>query len=314
MRIVVMGAGSVGGYYGALLARAGHEVAFIARGRHLRALGGHGLEIQSPHGSFRLDAVATDDPSTLEPPDLLLLTVKTYHLVEAADQIRPLVGLHTAVLTLQNGVESPYLLAERLGRERVLPGVTWIESSLERPGLIVQRSRLRRIAFGEWDGARTERVERTEAALTGAGIEVVVPPDIETVIWQKFLFIVSAATLTSVCRQPIGPVRSDPQTRRLLEAVAREAMLVGRARGVAVTEEDVARVMELADGLEPDLRTSLQRDLEAGRPSEVDSLPGAVVRLGREVGVETPVSEVLYSVLALMDRRGRRDQEGRGAG
>ncbi|MBN1661896.1 MAG: ketopantoate reductase family protein [Anaerolineae bacterium] len=298
MRIVVLGAGGVGGYYGGLLARAGHDVTLVARGAHLAALRAQGLCVESVHGDFEVAPVnATDDAAALEPADLVLVTVKSYDLERVVEGARGLVGEKTAVLPLLNGLDAAERVAAVIGDGPVLVGLTHISSSIAAPGVIRQVSPLRRITFGERDGRETERARHIRDVLAGTGIEVVFTSAVERALWTKFLFIASIGGVCCLARQPIGPVLATAETRALYVEALREVESVARARGVTLASEVVEQALELTVGFPADTRPSMLVDLEAGRRLELEAMSGTVVRYGREVGVETPVHGVIYAAL-----------------
>lgn len=302
MRIAIIGSGGVGGYYGALLARAGNDVTFIARGDHLRAIRAKGLTVKSVHGDFEVrPAQATDDPAEIGPAGLTLFTVKTYDTDSAAVLMRPLVGPNTAVLPLQNGVESAARLGRYFGREAVLGGMTQVMAYIAEPGVIRQESQFRRIVFGELDRRQTPRLETIRDALARSGIEAEATGDIGKALWTKLLFIASFSGLTSVMRAPAGPVMSDAESRSLLNRAMREVEAAARAKGVALDADVVEKTMAFCEKLDSTATSSMQRDAAAGRRLEYDALNGAVVRAGRETGVPTPVHEFIWTCLKVVD-------------
>ncbi len=297
-----MGTGGAGGYFGALLARAGYTVTFIARGEHLRAIRSHGLKVQSVHGDFEIRPVqATDNPAEVRPVDLTIFAVKTYDTDKAAEQIRPLVGPQTAVLPLQNGVESAARLSRYFGKEAVLGGAAWIVSSVAQPGVIRQESQFRRIALGELDGRETPRLKAIHEALARSGATVETTNQIEKVLWTKLLFIASFSGITSVTRAPAGPVLACDESRLLLIRAMREVEAVVRAKGIALDGDVVEKTMAFVEKMEPATTSSMQRDVAAGRRLEYDAINGAVVRAGRETGIPTPVHEFLWTCLKVVD-------------
>ena len=302
MRIAIVGTGGVGGYYGGLLAHAGHDVAFIARGEHLQAVRLRGLRIQSVHGDFVVyPARATDRPEEIGAVDLTIFAVKTYHTDSAAQSMRPLVGPRTAILPLQNGVESAASLSRHFDRQAVLGGATWIVASIVEPGVIRQESQFRRIALGELDGRLTERVKAIGDALEEAGATVEISTEIEKVLWTKLLFIASFSGITSVTRAPAGPVMACVESRLLLERAMREVEAVARARGIPLDADVVEKTMTFCANLDPAATSSMQRDVAAGRRLEHDAINGSVVRLGREAGVPAPVHEFIWTCLKVVD-------------
>lgn len=307
MRIAIMGAGAVGGYFGGRLAWAGEEVVFIARGRHLEALRTTGLEVESADGGFAiLPCRATDDPAAAGEVDAVLVGVKAWQVVDAARAIRPLVGERTVVLPLQNGVEAPAQLAEILGSAPVLGGLCRIIAERIAPGRIRHGGAEPYVALGELDNRPSGRVERLREAFGRAGVKAEVPRDIQAAMWEKFLLIASISGVAAVTRAPVGTVRSVPQTRALLTRAMREILTLAHARGIAVAPDAVDRTLAFFDKLPADGTASMQRDILQGRPSELESQNGAVVRLGRETGVDTPVHEFLYASLLPQELQARK--------
>lgn len=306
MRIAVFGTGGVGGYFGGRLAQAGEEVIFIARGEHLKALRAHGLRVNSLKGDFVVHPTqATDDPAHVGAVDAVLVGVKAWQVTEAAQAMRPLVGPDTFVIPLQNGVEAPSQLAAVLGAPHVLGGLCSIISFLAGPGRIRHVGAEPHIAFGEVDNRASERAERLRQAFARAEVNVEIPPDIQVAMWEKFLFIASWGGVGAVTRAPVGVVRSVPETRRMMEQAMREILHVGQARKVALTEEATQKGMAFVDNLQPGSTASMQRDIMESRPSELDAQNGAVVRLGQEAGVPTPVHAFIYHSLLPSELRAR---------
>ncbi len=298
MRITVFGSGGLGGYFGALLARAGHEVTFIARGPHLEAMRARGLQVNSVHGDFHLHPVrATDRAEEAPPADLVLYAVKTYHIPETAGMLPRLLGPEGVVLTTQNGVEAPDQVAAVVGAERTLAGAVWVVSRIEAPGVIRQESAFRRIVIGELNGQLTPRAQAIARALAEAGAEAEATAEIRKVLWTKFLFIAAISGVGSVVRLPVGAWREVPETRALLEQAMREIEAVARAEGVALDPDVVPQTMAFIDNLAPGATASMQRDVEAGRLLELEAMSGAVVRIGRRHGLPTPVHAFIYAVL-----------------
>jgi 2-dehydropantoate 2-reductase len=311
MRFAVFGAGGVGGYLGARLAEAGEEVVFIARGDHLRAIRERGLRLESIAGDVEIrPAKATDDPTEVGTVDVVIVATKTWDLPGAAEQMRPLIGPETAIVPVLNGVEAPGILADVLGADHVLGGLCGMVSFIAGPGHIRHAGAEPWIAFGELDGRVTDRVTRLEEALRRCrGLKVDVPADITVALWEKFLFITATGGVGAVTRAPFGVFRAVPETRRMLEAAMREVVAVARARGIDVSDDAVTRALGLMDGLEPHGTSSMQRDIMAGRRSELDAWNGAVARLGREAGVDTPVHDFIYAALLPQELRARGELE-----
>ena len=296
MRIAVMGAGGVGGCLGALLARDGNDVTLIARGAHLDAIRSNGLRLLQDDAGFTVNVPATSDPREVGPVDLALYTVKTYHNAAAIPAIRPLVGPNTAVLTLQNGVDCHVRLRESLGPGHALPGAYWTASSVQSPGVIASVGPTPRLSFGEERGRTSARAESIRRALRSAGVDAELSPDPLQVIWTKFIVLCSLAGTTSAARTRIREFISNQRGLDLFTAAMREVDAVGRARGVNLPEGLVEDQVEFIQGF-PDFQNSMHADFENGRPTELDALNGAVVRMGREAGVPIPVNEFIYAVL-----------------
>ncbi len=299
MRVLVMGSGGLGGYFGGMLAHTGHDVTFVARGAHLAAMRERGLEVRTDEQTYRfasVSAIATPDEAAGD-FDLILFTVKGYDAEAAATALRPVIGPATAVLTVLNGVDSAEQLAAILGPERVLAGTTFIRSTLAEPGVIEQMGTLRRVVFGEFSGGATPRAEQIAAALRAAGIEVEVAEDARVAVWQKFVMQAPHATLTSVCQLPSGPIREAPEGDRLYRTLIAECVAVGRASGVALPDDAEATALSVVWRFLYEQKTSMSIDYERGNRVELEQLTGAVVRRGAALGVPTPAFAVLYDVL-----------------
>ena len=295
MKIAVMGAGAIGGYFGGRLAQAGFDVSFIARGAHLAAIRENGLKALSPLGDFTIHpATVTDDPADVGPVDVILFMVKNYDTLRAAEQIRPLVGPDTAIIPFQNGVEARAMLSNVLGARHVLGGVAFIPASIQEPGVIKHNAELAKLVFGEFDKQITTRVVAFLDALEKAGVTGEIPADISMVLWSKLMFLTSMSAINCITRQPVGLVQSDGETIALYMDAMREVAAVAVAHGVSLGEEAIADNMALAKSFPPNNKTSMFQDLEAGRRLEIDYLSGAVVRLGREKGIETPIHRTAW--------------------
>jgi 2-dehydropantoate 2-reductase len=282
-------------------------VGFVARGETLRAIRERGLRVTSPDGNFTIDpARVSADPAELGLADGILLGVKTWQVTEAAHAIRPALGADSFVVPLQNGVEAPDQLADILGAERVVGGLCRIIARIVDPGVIRHEGAAPYVGFGELDGRMSARVARLQAAFARArGLTAEALSDIQGALWRKFLFIASVSGIGAVTRAPIGVLRQRAETRELLERAMWEVRAVAVARGVPLPEAAVAETMAFTDTLPEDGTTSMQRDIMAGRPSELEAQSGAVVRLGRNVRVETPVHEFIYRSLVPLELRAR---------
>jgi len=295
MKIAVMGAGAIGGYFGGRLAKAGFDVSFIARGAHLDVIRKNGLKVLSPLGDFTIHpATVTDDPAEVGPVDVILFMVKNYDTLRAAEQIRPLVGPDTAIIPFQNGVEARAMLSNVLGARHVLGGVAFIPASIQEPGVIKHNAELAKLVFGEFDKQITTRVVAFLDALEKAGVTGEIPADISMVLWSKLMFLTSMSAINCITRQPAGLVQSDGETIALYMDAMREVAAVAVAHGVSLGEEAIANNMALAKSFPPNNKTSMFQDLEAGQRLEIDYLSGAVVRLGREKGIETPIHRTAW--------------------
>ena len=310
MKIAILGVGGVGGYFGWRLARAGEDVIFIARGENLRALREVGLKMDTPDGASVIQPVqAIEDPKEVGPVDAVIVAVKAYQVPEAAESLRPLIGPDTFVVPLQNGVESPMQLSGALGAEHVFGGLCYIVALKMGPGHIRHAGMEPRIAFGELDNRPSERGRKLEAAFRRAEVNVEIPSDIHTAMWDKFLFIASFSGVASITRAPVGPIRSVPETRRILQDVMQEIFVIARARKIALKDNAVEVTMGVIDRLPAEGTASMQRDIMEGRPSELASQSGAVVRLGAEVGQAAPLNSFIYASLLPMELRARGELE-----
>jgi 2-dehydropantoate 2-reductase len=306
MRVAVFGTGGVGGYFGARLAALGVDVVFIARGEHLKAMQTSGLRLESVLGDTLVHpAQASDSPTVVGRVDVVLLGVKTWQVPAAVDAMRPLLGPETCVVPLQNGVETPALLADKLGTKHVVGGLCGAFSFVAGPGHIRHIGGATFIKFGELDNAKTERVERLRQAFDRAGVAVEVPADIHVALWEKCMLVVPFGGLGGVTRAPIGVLMTVPETRTLMERGMEEIYHVARARQIPLSDDIVPRSMAFMDAVTPSGTSSLQRDIAAGKPSELDAWTGAVVRFGEGVGVATPLHAFLYASLLPLELRAR---------
>lgn len=306
MRIVVFGTGGVGGYFGGRLARAGEDVTFIARGEHLRAIRANGLKIDSTDGDFVIYPTrATDDVSEVGETDLVILGVKAWQVPDAARAIKPLVGSNTTVLPLQNGVEAvPQLVAE-LGQHNVIGGLCRIVSFVVEPGHIRHAGFTPSIIIGELDNQRTDRITSIEGVFKHAGLEISVAQDIQVALWTKFLFIASFSGVGAMADAPAGVIRNDPKWRTQILKAMEEIYALAHARGINLPLDSINKVMASVDALPEDATSSMQRDIAAGKPSELDAQNGAVVRMARETGIEVPIHMLIYEALKPLEDKAR---------
>jgi 2-dehydropantoate 2-reductase len=298
MRIAVFGTGGVGGYFGGRLAQAGEEVTFIARGEHLKAIRASGLRVDSPDGDFIIQpANATNDVSEVGEVELVVLGVKAWQVPEAARAIKPLVGTNTTVLPLQNGVEAVPQLVDELGASNVIGGLCRIVSFVVEPGHIRHAGFRPSIIIGELDNRRTDRIARIEQVFTRAGLDTTVAPDIQVALWMKFLFIASFSGVGAMANAPAGVIRSDPKWRGLILNAMAEIYRLAHERGVKLPAKSVDTVMASVDALPEDATSSMHRDIAAGKPSELESQNGAVVRMANEIGLAVPTHTLIYQTL-----------------
>jgi 2-dehydropantoate 2-reductase len=287
----------VGGYFGARLAASGADVIFLARGAHLEALRTRGLRLESPKGDLHLERVtATDDPSTVGPVDVVLFAVKLYDMVSAIRLLPPLLGKETVVVPLQNGVDAVATLMAAIDPSHVAGGVAYISAVVDEPG-VIRHTAMDRLLFGERDGSSSPRLERLLEACRAAGFQATLSDRVDVEIWSKFVRLSVLSGMTSVTRAPIGPLRDDPDLMAMLQAAALEAMAVARKKGVPLPSGVFDEAVTMIQNLPAQTKSSMLEDLERGRRLELPWLSGAVVRIGREVGVETPIHRFIETVL-----------------
>lgn len=300
MRIAAMAAGAVGAYFGARMQAAGHEVFYIARGAHLDAIKKNGIKIESAHhGDLHLREVnATDDPAKVGPVDVVLFAVKLWDTEKAAEQMKPLLGPGTRVITLQNGVDSYERIAPIIGEERAVPGVTYVVTVIDKPGVIKQASTFQQIICGTHDGRPDAKLSAFVEAAKGAGIDIKYSDDIQRDRWQKFVFLSGTSGATAVTRTTMGPILKDPDMRSLFRAIMSETLAVGLAKGVNIDPGYADERLAFADANVPDsMKASMANDLDRGNRLELDWLAGRVKQLGRELNVPTPVNDTIYAAL-----------------
>jgi 2-dehydropantoate 2-reductase len=300
MRIAVMAAGAVGGYFGGRLAAAGHDVSFIARGAQLEAIRKNGLKIESPLGNLHLDkARVTSDPKEVGPVDVVLFAVKLWDTEIAAEATKPMVGPQTRVITFQNGVDSVERMAPILGAEQVVGGSAYIASVIGAPGVISHTSQFAKMVCGRIDGKPDAQLAAFTAAAKEAGIDIAQSENINRERWEKFIFLVGLSGATGSTRMPLGAILADPDTRAFFQSLMAEVIALAQAEGVALRPDFLESRMKFADTAPPGMKASLLHDLERGNRIELDWLAGRVVTLGREFGVPTPSNDAVYAVLKL---------------
>jgi 2-dehydropantoate 2-reductase len=293
-----MGTGGTGGYFGGLLARAGEEVTFIARGDHLEEIRKNGLAIKSVlAGDFSIPANATDNTQDIGPVDFVLFCVKAYDNATAADQIRPLIEPETVVLSVQNGIDNEQQIGEVIGPEHIVGCVSYVSSIIDSPGVVSQTGGPGKIVLGEMQGGKSARTETIQSTLQNSGIAAELHPDIQVALWQKFLAICGVNGITALTRLPMGEILACEETRNLMRGTMAEVEAVARASGANLPEGCVDQSMDFFSSLEPSIRGSMYYDLAAGRRLEVDVLNGTIVRLGSEHGIPTPINFAIYAAL-----------------
>ena len=297
MRIAILGSGGVGGYFGGRLANAGADVKFIARGAHLTALQQHGLRIDSPLGNLHLRRVdATDDPGAVGPVDVVFFTVKLYD-TESALQILPaLLGPQTVVVPFQNGVDSVNVLSNAVGRARVAGGTTYVSAVISEPG-VIRHTAMNRLLFGPLDAAQTPQLEQLLAAARAAGIDAILSDKIQVEIWAKFARLTVFSGMTAVSRCPLGPIMADPDLFAMMQSALHESIAVARGRQIPLPARLFDEIITATRALPAGSKSSMLEDLERGKPLELPWLSGAVVRIGEEVGVETPTHRLIVTLL-----------------
>ena len=300
MKVGVMGAGSIGGYFGGMLARGGHDVTMIARGEHLAAIRSNGLRMQTEAGEFVVRCEATDRPEEVGPVDLALLTTKTYHNVEAVPAMAPMIGNDTAVLSLQNGIDSYLPVVDRFPDAIVLPGAAYIEAGRLGPGAVRQGGAVVRIVTGGVRNSPTTHGQRAAeicAAFRDAGVPADASDDIAVTLWTKFLFIATMAGVTSLAREFVRDLWPRPEWRKIFSGCMREIETAGRASGVDLAPDVVESTLAYMESAKSAMRASMHDDLMSGRPLELEALNGAVVRAGEASGSPTPINDVIYAAL-----------------
>lgn len=306
MRVIIMGAGGVGGYFGGRLAHAGYDVTFITRGAHLAAMQARGLRVDSDAGDFKVWPIqAAADPGCMGMADVVIVTTKTWQVLEAARALHPAVGPETVIISLLNGVEAPYQIADELGRERILGGFCRVLSYVAEPGRIVQRGVTPFVAFGELATPTSSRVDALRQLFESADVFVQTPPDIRAAMWRKFAFVAPLGGVGAVTRRTAGELRAHKDSRAMLCQAVEEVVLVGRGYGVNLPDSVIQMALNQVDALPADAVASMQRDILEGKPSELESQNGAVVRLGQEVDVATPVNQFIYETLLPLEKRAR---------
>ncbi len=297
MKVAVIGAGGVGGYFGGLLARAGHEVTFVARGPHLRAIKDNGLRIESQlDGTFTVPGTATNNTATVGEQDLVIFTVKMYHNSDAVSAVLPLIGSETVVLTLQNGIENGEILAETVGEDHVMIGSAYMEGRISEPGVVTQGGP-GIAAFGEMNVGISRRGENLLQRFQEAGWRVNLHENMPGMLWKKFAYIAGSAAVCAAANCVYEEMRTKPETRQLIRDAIEEVLAVGKARGAPVMADSLAWAMDSLDRFPGQGRASMAKDFTDQRPVELEGLTGTVVRMARELEIPTPANDFLYAIL-----------------
>lgn len=297
MKIGIVGAGGVGGYFGALLAKAGHDIRVLARGAHLAAIQNAGLKLEGPRGDVQAPVRASDDARVLEGVAFVLFSVKSYDTAAAAQTVRPALGEAATLVTLQNGIDSAERLCGIFPRAAILPGIAFMSGVITRPGVIRYTSAMSSIVIGEEDGQLSERCRRLQEACEGAGFGCEISPDIRAAQWKKFVAFATNAALTGAVRQPVGVVYGDPDLRAVALRSMDEVIAVAKRHGVNLPPDAKDSALALLDSFPPDLYASLYHDLARGRPIENDAISGAIVRLAKRYGIDVPIHQFAYAAL-----------------
>ncbi|WP_405222030.1 ketopantoate reductase family protein [Dokdonia sp. Asnod1-B02] len=307
MHILIYGAGGVGGFFGGKLALAGNKVTMIARGEHLKAIQENGLQVKSITGDFKATPyLATDDLSKIETPDLVIFGVKSYQIESAVKDILQYCDENTLYLPLQNGASNVEVLNSVVPKSQVLAGLCRMISFIEAPGVISNPDIAPAILFGEQDNSKTGRLEKIVSVFTDAGINAAVPDNIQVAIWQKFLFITTISAIGGLTRVPIGVMREQPYIKELMRKTAQEVFEVAKAKGIILSEKTIENMFEAISKQAHETTASTQRDIMAGKPSELENFNGYIVKEGKRLGVPTPVNEMIYELLLPQEQQARK--------
>lgn len=305
MNIVVFGAGGVGGYFGGKLAQTGYDVTFIARGKHLQAIKTNGLQVKSVNGDFIVHPKVTDDISSINTPDLVILGVKSWQVEDVATQLKPVINENTMVLPLQNGADNADRLRAILPIESVLVGLCKIVSRVEAPGIIDHFAFNPEIVFGEYNSENKTRIQEVGKLLDNANIKNTISEDIHLDIWRKFLFITTISGIGAITRSVYGDIRKDDYLRQIMYQTANEIVAVANAKGIELNNDDIEMILKVIDNFNHDTTASMQRDFMAGRPSELENFNGYIVKLGKELHISTPTNSFIYHCLLPQERKAR---------
>ncbi len=305
MNIVIIGAGGVGGYFGGKLAKAGFDVTFIARGKHLEAIKNKGLHVKSIQGDFTVHPKVTDNFKDIKQPDLIILGVKSWQVLGVAEQLKPIIGPETMVLPLQNGADNADKLRIVLPKENVLAGLCKIVSKVEEPGVINHFSFEPEIVFGEYDNTKSERLQNIKSVFDQAGFKNTLSEDIHLDIWKKFLFIGVISGIGALTRAVFGVMREHEGIRKIIYDTAKEMVAIANAKGVGLTSQHIEMIIKVIDSLDYNTTASMQRDMMEGKPSELENFNGYIVKQGKELGIETPTNAFVYHCLMPQEIKAR---------
>ena len=306
MNIVVIGTGAVGGYFGGKLTQAGFDVTFIARGKTLEAIKTNGLQVKSINGDFVVHPKVTNDINDIKNPDLIILGVKSWQIVDIAKQLKPVINENTLVLPLQNGADNADKLLSVLDPQNVLAGFCKIVSKIDAPGIINHFAYEPEIVFGEYDNKKTERVKNIKTVFDKAEFNNSISDDIHLDIWKKFLFIATVSGVGGLTRSVFGEMREDDDVRQIMYQTANEIVAIANAKGIDLTNNDVEMVLKVVDNLDYNTTASMQRDIMEGRPSELENFNGYIVKMGKEFHITTPANSFTYNCLLPMEKKARK--------
>lgn len=300
MKVYIVGAGGVGGYFGGLLAKAGENVTFVCRGDHYKAIKKDELRVKSVIGDFIVKpAKVVDNISKIENPDLVIFTVKTYDTETVAEELKSVINKDTIIITFQNGIENDVVIKKITGSSNVYPGVAYVISARTKPGVIEQTGGLRKLIFGDRNNNDNLSLRAVEKVMRSAGIDASLSDDITRDLWKKYMFVVDFSGMTAVCRGPIGKVLADETTLSLYERCAREAISVAKAHGVKVASDALENIMTISGNTAPESKSSLLVDIENGRKNKIETLNGTLVKLARRYKIDVPINELIYGAIKL---------------
>ncbi len=297
MKIAIMGAGAIGGFFGAKLVNCGYDVKFIARGKHLDAIQRDGLHVVTNDTKLQIDCLATDNPNEVGAVDLVLFTVKSYHNEAALSKMEPLVCPSTVIMSLQNGIDTHQSISHKFGQDKMMPGIAYIEAQVEHPGVIKQRGDIVYIEFGELDGKISTRTNDIQTLLTEANIKTIVSHSIQQALWKKMVFVATLAGITCIAKKRIKELMTQSTWRSIIIGCMHEIVEVARANGMHLHDDVVPSILSYMENSLEDLQASMHTDLIAGRPLELDALTGAIVKAGQVFNEPTPINNLIYALL-----------------